>query len=125
MRSNCCAIGVIRPLARVCLVFSYVNAFTHFVKYESWGTVVTNFRQSLRDFLEPSKAIIYNLVKTFRITGSVLDKKRICVKRVLTKMLDEIRHRLERSPTTSSCPVAQQTKVGSHANSTSRKQRAK
>ncbi|KAJ4436389.1 hypothetical protein ANN_19021 [Periplaneta americana] len=79
----------------------------NFVKYESWRTVITNFRQSFPDSPEPSKAMIYNLVKKFRTAGSVLDKKRICVKRVLTEILDEIGHRLERS-STSSCRVAQQ-----------------
>ncbi|KAJ4434887.1 hypothetical protein ANN_23458 [Periplaneta americana] len=80
MRSNCCVIAVIRSLA---CTFS--------------------------DSPEHSKAMIYNLVKKFRITGSVLDKKRTCVKRVFTEeMLDEIGHRLERSPTASSRRVAQQ-----------------
>ncbi|KAJ4442584.1 hypothetical protein ANN_04172 [Periplaneta americana] len=41
--------------------------------------------------------ILANLVQKFRTTGSILDKKRTCVKRVLTEeMLDEIGHRLER-----------------------------
>ncbi|KAJ4449277.1 hypothetical protein ANN_00675 [Periplaneta americana] len=40
---------------------------------------------------------------------SVLDKKRTCVKRVLTEeMLDETDHQIEKSPTTSSYRVAQQ-----------------
>ena len=38
-------------------VFIYDN----FVKYESWRTVVTNFRQSFPDSLEASKAVMYNL----------------------------------------------------------------
>ncbi|KAJ4443392.1 hypothetical protein ANN_05060 [Periplaneta americana] len=47
------------------------------------------FRQSSPDSPGPSEAMIYNLVKKFRTTGSVLDKKRTCVKRVLTEeMLD-------------------------------------
>ncbi|KAJ4449871.1 hypothetical protein ANN_01277 [Periplaneta americana] len=84
----------------------------NFVKYKSWRIVVRNFRQSFPDSPEPSKAMIYNLVKKFRATESVLDKKRTCVKRVLTEeMLDEIVHRLERSPTTSSRRVAQQIGV--------------
>ncbi|KAJ4438832.1 hypothetical protein ANN_14785, partial [Periplaneta americana] len=71
-------------------VFIYDN----FVKYESWRKVVTNFRQSFPDSPEPAKVMIYNLVKKFRTTESVLDKKRICVEHVLTeKMLDETRHR--------------------------------
>ena len=61
-------------------VFIYDN----FVKYESWRTDVTNFRLSFPDSPELSKAIIYNLVKKFRTTGPVLDKKRTRVKRVLT-----------------------------------------
>ncbi|KAJ4436227.1 hypothetical protein ANN_18857 [Periplaneta americana] len=62
-----------------------------------------------RDSPEFSKAMIYNLVKKFSTTGSVLNKKRTCVKRVLTEeMLDEIGHRLERSPTTSSRRIGQQ-----------------
>ncbi|KAJ4436824.1 hypothetical protein ANN_16956 [Periplaneta americana] len=56
--------------------------------------------------------MVYNLVKKFRATRSVLDKKRTCVKRVLSEeMLNEIGHRLERSPTTSSRCVAQQVEV--------------
>ncbi|KAJ4427517.1 hypothetical protein ANN_25165 [Periplaneta americana] len=44
--------------------------------------------------LGPLKAM-----KKFRTTGSVLDKKRTCVKHVLTmEMLDEISHRLEIDP---------------------------
>ncbi|KAJ4438123.1 hypothetical protein ANN_14062 [Periplaneta americana] len=55
-----------------------------------------------------------NLVKKFRTTESVLDNKRTWVKRVLTEeMLDEIGHRLERSPTTSSRRVAQQNQSDS------------
>ncbi|XP_069698769.1 uncharacterized protein [Periplaneta americana] len=89
-------------------VFIYDN----FVKYKSWRTVISNFRQSFPDSPEPSKAMIYNLVKKVRTTGSVLDKKRTCVKRVLTEeILDEIGHRLERSPTISSRRVAQQIGV--------------
>ncbi|KAJ4436458.1 hypothetical protein ANN_19091 [Periplaneta americana] len=52
-----------------------------------------------REEPEPSKTIVYNLVKKFHTTESVLDKKGTCVKRVLTEMLDEIGHRIERSPT--------------------------
>ena len=64
------------------------------------------------DSPEPSKAIIYNLIKKFRTTGSVLDTTRICVKGVLTeKMLDEIGHRLERSPKKPSRRVAKQVGV--------------
>ncbi|KAJ4430679.1 hypothetical protein ANN_19270 [Periplaneta americana] len=68
--------------------------------------------RSFPDSPEASKAMIYNLVKKFHTTGSVLDKKRTCMKSVLTeKMSDEIGHRLDRSPTTSSCHVAQQVGV--------------
>ena len=83
------------------------------MKYKSWRTVVTNFRQSFPDSPQPSKAMIYNyLVKKFLTTGSVLDKKRTYVKGVLTEeMLDEIGHRLERSPTKSSRRIAQQVEV--------------
>ena len=60
----------------------------NFVKFESWRTVVTNVRQSLADSPESSKGMIYNVVKIFRTTGSVLDKKRTCVKRFLNEKLD-------------------------------------
>ncbi|KAJ4434531.1 hypothetical protein ANN_23093 [Periplaneta americana] len=61
---------------------------------------------------KPSKAMLYNLVKTFRTTRSVLVKKRTYVKRVLTEeMLDEIGHQLERSLASSSRRVAQQVGV--------------
>ena len=40
---------------------------------------VTNFRQSSPDSPELSKVMIYNLVKKFRSTRSVLEKKRACV----------------------------------------------
>ena len=73
---------------------------------------VTNFRQSFPNSPETSEAMIYNLVKKFRTTGSVLKNERTCVKRVLTEeMLDEIGHRLERSPMKSSYHVAQQVGV--------------
>ena len=61
-----------------------VYLYDNFVKYESWRTVVTNFRQSFPDSPEPSKAMIYNLVKKFCKAGSVFDKKRTFVKRVRT-----------------------------------------
>ena len=83
------------------------------VKYTSWRTIVTNFRQSFAVSPEPSKAMIYSLVRTFRSTASVLDMKRTCVKHVLTEeVLDEISHRLERSPEKSTLRAVQQ--VGSH-----------
>ena len=94
-----------------CNLEQRVLIYDNFVKYESWGTVVTNFRQSFPDSPEPSKAI-YNLVKNFRTTKSVLDKKRTCVKRVLNEeMLAEICHRLERSPLKLPRLVAQQVGV--------------
>ncbi|KAJ4442475.1 hypothetical protein ANN_04061 [Periplaneta americana] len=55
--------------------------------------------------------MIYTLVKKFRTTGSVLDKKRTYV--LTEEMLDEIGHQLERNPMTSSYCVAQQ--VGVHS----------
>ena len=47
-------------------VFIYDN----FVKHETWRTVVTNFRHSFPDSSEPSKAMIYDLLKKFRTTRS-------------------------------------------------------
>ncbi|KAJ4451424.1 hypothetical protein ANN_02886 [Periplaneta americana] len=74
-----------------------VFIFDNLVKYESWRTVVTNFRQSSPDSPEPSKVMINNLVKKCRTTDSVLGKKRTCVNHVLTEeTLDEICHRLEK-----------------------------
>ena len=40
--------------------------YDYFVKYVSWRTVVMNFRQSFPHSPEPSKVMIYNLVKKFR-----------------------------------------------------------
>ena len=59
--------------------------YDNFVKYESRRTVVTNVHESFPGSSEPSVAMFYNLVKTFHTTGSELDKKRTCVKRVLTE----------------------------------------
>ena len=63
------------PLSiRTCLgVFIYDN----FLKYKSWRAVLT-FDESFPDLPEPSKAMIYNLVKIFCITGSVMEKKQTC-----------------------------------------------
>ncbi|KAJ4431066.1 hypothetical protein ANN_19659 [Periplaneta americana] len=98
MRSNCCTIAVISSLAR-----------------ESWR----NYRQSFPDSPVPSKAMIYNLVKKFRTTCSILDEKVICVKRVLTEeMLDEIGYRLERSRTSSRRVAQQKNNTKTNVNTT-------
>ena len=41
--------------------------YDNFVKYEFWRTVATDFLQSFPDLPEPSKAMIFNLVKKFCI----------------------------------------------------------
>ena len=41
--------------------------YDKFVKYESWRTVAINYLQSFPDSPEPSKAMIFNLVKKFCI----------------------------------------------------------
>ena len=58
----------------------------------------TDFRQSFSNSPEPSKAMVYNLMKKFRTTGLQFHMKRTCVKRVFTEMmLDEIGNRLKKT----------------------------
>ena len=78
--------------------------FTYVTRRDAHG-------QSFPDSQESPKAIIYNLVRNF-VQGSVLDKKRTCVKPVLSEeMLYETGHRLETNFTKLSHRVAQQAGV--------------
>ncbi|XP_021921345.1 uncharacterized protein LOC110830569 isoform X2 [Zootermopsis nevadensis] len=83
-----------------------------YTKYSSYGRCRRKFFRHFPGVCVPSRSMIERLVKKFRSTGSVLDKKKNRKRSVLTEeKLDEIGALLEKSPRQSLASLAAQSGV--------------
>ncbi|XP_069683792.1 probable ATP-dependent RNA helicase DDX52 isoform X1 [Periplaneta americana] len=83
-----------------------------YVKCSSARQCQTNFHHKFPDVTIPSRTTVHNLVNKVRRTGSILNKKRVQERRVLTEeKLDEIGARLENTPQKSLKCLAQETGI--------------
>jgi len=70
-----------------------------FLKYASWQICHRKFCKKYPDSKVPCKRTVYRIVEKFRETGSVLDKKKVRRRFVLTEeKLDEIGAQIETCP---------------------------
>ena len=86
--------------------------YDSYVITSSCREVVRRFQANYPGVRVPSREAVRLLVNKLRETGSILDKKRIVKRRVLTKQkLEEIGGRLENSPLKSLRRLAQETDI--------------